>query len=54
MTEEEAFWLLCTLAENLIPEYFDKALLGSIVDQNIFVSLVEKNLVEINEHLNKV
>lgn len=54
MTEEEAFWLLCTVAEEIVPEYYNKSLLGSQVDQYIFNSLVENNLPQIYRHLEKV
>ncbi len=52
MSEEEAFWLLCTVAEDIVPEYYNKTLLGSTVDQYIFNSLVQNNLKEVYEHLN--
>ncbi len=54
MEEEEAFWLLCTLAEEIVPEYYNKALLGSIVDQTIFITLVQHNIVHVYNHLEKV
>ena len=54
MSEEEAFWLLVTVCEDMLPEYYTKALLGSQIDQYIFVSLVENNLVAIDEKLSKV
>lgn len=54
MKEEDAFWMLCTIAEKLVPEYYDKALLGSLVDQHIFNNLVTNNLPEIGVALDKV
>jgi len=54
MSEEEAFWLLVTIVEELVPEYYNKALLGSQVDQNIFHSLVANNFSDIYQHLEKI
>jgi hypothetical protein len=54
MPEEEAFWLLCTVCEDMLPEYYTKALLGSQVDQYIFCSLVSNNLPAIDDHFKKV
>lgn len=54
MREEDAFWMLCTIAEKLVPEYYDKALLGSLVDQHIFNNLVTNNLPELGAALDKV
>ena len=54
MTEEESFWMLVTVCEDMVPEYYNKALLGSQVDQYIFNSLVENNLKDIFVKLDKV
>lgn len=54
MSEEEAFWLLCTICEDIVPDYYNKQLLGSIIDQQIFTQLVSIYLPEIDEHLKKV
>eukprot|EP01119_Soliformovum_irregulare_P019434 TRINITY_DN6147_c0_g1_i1.p1 TRINITY_DN6147_c0_g1~~TRINITY_DN6147_c0_g1_i1.p1 ORF type:complete len:775 (-),score=207.57 TRINITY_DN6147_c0_g1_i1:598-2922(-) len=54
MEEEEAFWMLCSICEDLVPEYYNKALLGSQVDQFIFESLVKSNLPDIYNHLTKI
>ena len=43
LPEEYAFWMLCSVAEDLLPEYYNKALLGSQVDLSTFSSLgIEK------------
>ena len=34
--EEDAFWILASLCERLIPDYYSKALIGSMVDQVSF------------------
>lgn len=54
MGEEESFWMLCTVVENIVPEYYNKSLLGSQVDQQILDLLVSKNLAELDQHLKKL
>jgi hypothetical protein len=54
MSEEETFWTLATLAEEISPDYYSKQLLGSIVDQKIFGELVHKYQPEIEAHLQEV
>jgi hypothetical protein len=39
VSEEAAFWILAAICESLVPEYYSKALLGSIVDQLILEDL---------------
>ncbi len=34
--EEHAFYMLCVLCEQLTPDYYVKAMIGTIVDQRIF------------------
>jgi hypothetical protein len=36
LPEEQAFYMLCAIVEQLIPDYYVKAMIGSIVDQRIF------------------
>jgi hypothetical protein len=54
MSEEEAFWMLATICEELAPDYYSKQLLGSIVDQQTFAQLVALYLPEVERHLKAV
>eukprot|EP01130_Rhizamoeba_saxonica_P004421 TRINITY_DN1811_c0_g1_i1.p1 TRINITY_DN1811_c0_g1~~TRINITY_DN1811_c0_g1_i1.p1 ORF type:complete len:491 (+),score=97.74 TRINITY_DN1811_c0_g1_i1:1298-2770(+) len=54
--EEEAFWLLAEICENIVPDYYAKGLelMGTIIDQQIFTGLVEAYLPQIKNHLDKI
>jgi TBC1 domain family member 8/9 len=54
MPEGEAFWLLCTVCENIVPHYYTQELIGSQVDQFVFNSLVEHNLPLIDAKLKEI
>eukprot|EP01127_Copromyxa_protea_P021007 TRINITY_DN7117_c0_g1_i2.p1 TRINITY_DN7117_c0_g1~~TRINITY_DN7117_c0_g1_i2.p1 ORF type:complete len:958 (+),score=170.30 TRINITY_DN7117_c0_g1_i2:287-2875(+) len=41
--EEEAFYLLCSIIQK-VPDYYEKNMLGSIVDINLFGQLIERHL----------
>ncbi|KAF9975130.1 TBC1 domain member 9 [Actinomortierella ambigua] len=49
--EEDTFWLLTTLCEQLLPDYYSKTLVGVLVDQKVFDSLVSTTLPILASHL---
>ncbi|OQS06072.1 hypothetical protein THRCLA_01868 [Thraustotheca clavata] len=54
MGEEEAFWVLACIIEDLVPEYHTKSMLGSRVDQYVFQALVTQKLPHVAHHLNQL
>lgn len=54
MDEEAAFWLLSTICEDFVPEYYSRALVGSIVDQQLFENLVDKLMPQVSRHFNEL
>ncbi|KAI5856505.1 rab-GTPase-TBC domain-containing protein [Tricharina praecox] len=53
MSEEQAFFVLSTLCDRLIPGYYSTTMYGTLLDQRVFESLVEKTMPILWEHLVK-
>ncbi len=51
MSESQAFFLLSTLCDRLVPGYYSTTMYGTLLDQKVFESLVEKTMPIIWEHL---
>ena len=43
MSESQAFFLLSTLCDRLLPGYYSTTMYGTLLDQKVFESLVEEN-----------
>ena len=44
MTEEEAYWTISTICEDLLPDYYGSSMAGSSADQRVFEILIRKHL----------
>lgn len=40
LPEEHAFYVLCSIVELLVPEFYGKQMIGLIVDQRIFDGMI--------------
>ncbi|XP_041055707.1 TBC1 domain family member 8 [Carcharodon carcharias] len=49
--EEEAFWLLVAVCEKMLPDYFNRRVIGAQVDQAVFEELIKEHLPELAEHV---
>lgn len=53
MSESQAFYLLSTLCDRLLPGYYSMTMYGTLLDQRVFESLVEKTMPILWQHLIK-
>ncbi|KAK9485120.1 rab-GTPase-TBC domain-containing protein [Lipomyces starkeyi] len=53
MSEEQAFWCLSMLCDQLLPGYYSQTMYGTLLDQRVFEALVEKTMPILWEHLVK-
>lgn len=53
MSEAQAFFLLSVLCDRLVPGYYSTTMYGTLLDQKVFESLVEKTMPILWEHLGK-
>jgi hypothetical protein len=53
MSEAQAFFLLSVLCDRLLPGYYSMTMYGTLLDQKVFESLVEKTMPVLWEHLTK-
>ncbi|WYZ39432.1 hypothetical protein EsH8_III_001346 [Colletotrichum jinshuiense] len=53
MSETQAFFLLSTMCDRLVPGYYSTTMYGTLLDQKVFESLVEKTMPILWEHLVK-
>lgn len=54
MSEEQAFWLLEVLCDRILPGYYSPSMEGTLLDQRVFESLVQRCLPMIKEHFTSV
>ncbi|KAH7081118.1 rab-GTPase-TBC domain-containing protein [Paraphoma chrysanthemicola] len=53
MSESQAFFLLSILCDRLLPGYYSMTMYGTLLDQKVFESLVEKTMPILWDHLVK-
>ncbi|KAL9048746.1 MAG: hypothetical protein Q9162_007563 [Coniocarpon cinnabarinum] len=53
MSESQAFYILAVLCDRLLPGYYSTTMYGTLLDQRVFESLVEKTMPILWEHLVK-
>ena len=53
MSESQAFFLLSVLCDRLLPGYYSQTMYGTLLDQRVFESLVERTMPILWEHLVK-
>lgn len=53
MSESQAFFVLSTLCDRLLPGYYSTTMYGTLLDQRVFESLVEKTMPILWDHLVK-
>ncbi|KAI1912146.1 GTPase activating protein (GAP) [Ophidiomyces ophidiicola] len=51
MSEAQAFFILSVLCDRLLPGYYSTTMYGTLLDQKVFESLVEKTMPVLWEHL---
>ncbi|KAJ3127151.1 hypothetical protein HK098_006699 [Nowakowskiella sp. JEL0407] len=53
LTEEQAFWILSVLCERLLPGYYSTNMVGAVVDNHVFETLVAKYMPILSDHFKK-
>ncbi|NP_001107709.2 TBC1 domain family member 8B [Xenopus tropicalis] len=52
--EEEAFWLLVAVCERMLPDYFNRRIIGALVDQAVFEELIKEYLPLLTSHMTDI
>lgn len=52
-SEEQAFYLLSVLCDRLLPGYYSTTMYGTLLDQKVFESLVERTMPVLWEHITR-
>ncbi|KAK3112146.1 GTPase activating protein (GAP), partial [Teratosphaeriaceae sp. CCFEE 6253] len=53
LSEPQAFYLLATLCDRLLPGYYSQTMYGTLLDQRVFESLVERTMPVLWSHLQR-
>ncbi|XP_043273772.1 TBC1 domain family member 9 isoform X2 [Venturia canescens] len=53
-SEESAFWQLCNVCESLLPDYYDRRVVGALVDQGLLEELAAEYLPSLHAKLGEL
>lgn len=53
MSEEQAFWTLKVICDTMVPGYYSKTMYGTLLDQKVYESLVQKTMPILWEHISQ-
>ncbi|XP_033221070.1 TBC1 domain family member 9 isoform X2 [Belonocnema kinseyi] len=53
-SEEAAFWQLCNVCESLLPDYYDRRVVGALVDQGLLEELAAEHLPTLHARLQEL
>ncbi|XP_046428118.1 TBC1 domain family member 9 isoform X1 [Neodiprion fabricii] len=53
-SEEAAFWQLCNVCESLLPDYYDRRVVGALVDQGLLEELAAEHLPALHARLQEL
>ncbi|XP_017882346.1 TBC1 domain family member 9 [Ceratina calcarata] len=53
-SEESAFWQLCNVCESLLPDYYDRRVVGALVDQGLLEELAAAHLPALHARLQEL
>ncbi len=54
MDEESAFWLLATIVEDMLPDYFTRYMIGSKADVQVFKDIAREKLPRLLVHFQRI
>jgi len=53
LSEEQAFWVIWVLCDKWLPGYYATTMVGAVLDQQVFETLVQQSMPLVFEHFRK-
>jgi len=50
LEEEDAFWVLCSICERMLPGYYSTNMIGAVVDQKVFERLIHQQMPSLGKY----